>query len=774
MFNGRGLTLVLLPSALFLPCLFAEQYAPLPVDKVLDVRLISEGSPASLSPDGQQVAYAVRRNLRDRAARSRDLTEQWECSGLVWYGIAADVMITDVANGETKNITIGEKDNWLPTWSPDGKYVAFLSDRDGSGSAKLWAWDSRTGTLRKISDALIRGQQIEWTSDSREIVTTVRTEGREPGNAGACRKSTGTEPPSNILVYESASMKSGAIGSPSSDPWGLNTHLRDLAVFNVQSGEMRLLTRGQRIEWFELSPDGTRVALTAPLGFGEPGLQQILYDLQVVDLNNGDRHVVAPSIRLYLTGRAVAWSPDSAWLVFQTGGPLAPNEDCYRANADGKGVQKLTSLAAEGLSPDFAPAMDDTSRHVYFVRGGAAWETTAPEGDTRLVARIPGHVVTRIVSNRGRLVSPSKDGRSIVVMTENSTTKEDGFYEVDLASHASHVLLEDGWSYSRDYQQEQIVASRDGKSLVFAAQNAQHPTDLWIADIGFRRPRQLSHLNPGIDASEMGKPELVHWHSLDGDELSGVLLLPSPHEKGKKYPLIVWVYGGRLLSEELSNFGIVGIGEPYNLQLFATRGYAVLAPDAPQHLGTPMLDLAKTVLPGIEKVVEMGIADPKRTGLLGQSYGGYSVLSLIVQTTRFRAAVMGDGFGNLIGHYGEMDRDGSAYGTSSAESGQELMGGEIWKYRYRYIENSPTLYFDRVETPLLVVHGGNDTTVAPFLADEVFVMLRRLGKQVVYAKYLGEDHSPDTWSSEDQLDLANRVIAWFDRWLGTAATAHNP
>lgn len=772
MFIRRGLTLALLSSGLFLPCLFAEQYDPLPVDKVLDVRLISEGSPASLSPDGQKIAYAVRRNLRDRAARSRDLTEQWECSGLVWYGIAADVMITDVANGETKNITTGEKDNWLPTWSPDGKYVAFLSDRDGSGSAKLWVWDSRTSTLRKISDAPIRGQQIEWTSDSREIITTVRTEGREPSNAGACRKSTGAEPPSNILVYESASMKSGSIGSPSSDPWGLNTHLRDLALFNVQSGEMRLLTRGQRIEWFQLSPDGTRVAFTAPLGFEAPGLQQILYDLQVVDLNNGERHVVASDARLYLSGRAVAWSPDSASLVFQTGGPLARNEDCYRANADGSGVQKLTSLASEGLSPDFAPAMDDAGRHVYFVRDGAAWETTAPEGDTRLVARIPGRVITRIVSNGGRIVSPSKNSKSIIVMTENSTTKEDGFFEVDLATHASRVLLEDGWSYSRGFQQEQVVVSKDGKSMVFAAQNAQHPTDLWIADIGFCHPRRVTHLNPDLDAGRLGKAELVHWHSLDGDELSGALLLPSHYEKGKKYPLIVWVYGGHLLSEELSNFGIVGIGEPYNLQLFATRGYAVLAPDAPQHLGTPMLDLAKTVLPGIEKIVEMGIADPKRTGLLGQSYGGYSVLSLIVQTTRFRAAVMGDGFGDLIGHYGEMGRDGSAYGTSSAESGQGLMGGEIWKYRDRYIENSPTLYFDRVETPLLVVHGGNDTTVAPFLADEVFVTLRRLGKQVVYAKYVGEDHSPDTWSSENQLDLGNRVIDWFNRFLKTEDTAH--
>jgi dipeptidyl aminopeptidase/acylaminoacyl peptidase len=119
-----------------------------------------------------------------------------------------------------------------------------------------------------------------------------------------------------------------------------------------------------------------------------------------------------------------------------------------------------------------------------------------------------------------------------------------------------------------------------------------------------------------------------------------------------------------------------------------------------------------------------------------------------------------------------MDREGSAYGIAIAEGGQNRMGGDPWEYRDRYIENSPALYFDRVETPVLVVHGGNDTEVAPFLADEVFVTLRRLGKQVVYAKYIGEDHSPDTWSAENQLDLGNRVVDWFNRFLGMEDTTH--
>lgn len=755
----------------FVPTALTAAHDPLSVAEVLGVRLVSEGSPASFSLDGRRVAYAVRKNLRDRGERSRDLSQMWLCSGLVWYGMASDILVTDVVDGHTTNITGGERDNWLPAWSPDGKYVAFLSDRDGTGSAKLWVWESMTGRLRKISEAIIRAQRIEWTSDSREIITTVRPEELDIDSARACQPSPDTRRPSDVLVYESALLARTSVGSQNSDPWSLNPQRRDLALFNVQSGEMKLLTHARRIEWFELSPDSMHVALTVPLGFEGAGLQQIRYDLEVVNLHNGERLVVAPSIRLHLTGRAVAWSHDSAALFFQTGGPLARDGDLYRADADGSGVRRLTSFSGEGHSPDFAPVVDRTGQHVYFIRDGALWETAASKGHAGPVARISGHAIVRVIADRGQLISPSDSENSILVMTQNSATKEDGFYSVDLATHASRVLLEGGWSYSRDYQQEQVVVSKEGKSLIFAAQNSQHPTDLWIADLRFRCAHRLTHLNPNLDAHEMGKAELVHWHSLDGDELSGALLLPSHYVEGARYPLIVWLYGGRLLSEEINNFGIVGAGEPYNLQMFATRGYAILAPDAPLHLGTPMLDLAKTVLPGIEKIVETGIADPKRIGLMGQSYGGYSVVSLLVQSTLFKAAVVGGGFGDLIGYYGEMDIDGSAYGTAITETGQGLMGGEPWKYRDRYVENSPVFYLDRVETPLLILHGGADTTVAPFLADELFVMLRRLGKQVAYAKYVGEDHVPSSWSPENQADLGDRVIDWFNRWLETKIEA---
>lgn len=176
-----------------------------------------------------------------------------------------------------------------------------------------------------------------------------------------------------------------------------------------------------------------------------------------------------------------------------------------------------------------------------------------------------------------------------------------------------------------------------------------------------------------------------------------------------------------------------------------------------------MQDLTKTVLPGVDKIVELGIADSHRMGVMGWSYGGYSTLSLIVQTTRFKAAVMGAGLGNLFSMYGQMSKQGTSWAIAWAEEGQGRMGGSPWEFRERYIENSPIFYLDRVQTPLLIVHGTLDLGISSHISDEIFVGLRRLGKEVTYAKYEGEGHG--ILGLANQSDWCNRVIAWFDEHL---------
>src|SRR5262249_44693679 len=150
----------------------------------------------------------------------------------------------------------------------------------------------------------------------------------------------------------------------------------------------------------------------------------------------------------------------------------------------------------------------------------------------------------------------------------------------------------------------------------------------------------------------------VEWRSIDGAVMHGALIYPAGYEAGKSYPLIVKVYGGSEISNDLNRFGYA-VAPFENLQIFATRGYAILLADSQVNVGSPMVDLMKTVMPGINKVVEMGVADPDRIGVTGHSYGGYSTLSLLVQSPRFKAAVMRAGMGDLIGGYGQLSPDGT-------------------------------------------------------------------------------------------------------------------
>jgi len=743
---------------------------------MLDVRIIQE-APITFSPDGKWVGYVVRNVLPKESSKVRDLTKLFECSGLYPDSLSTDIDVSNVLTGETVSIGQGKGNNWIPAWSPDGRYLAFVSDRDGSGQTKLWLWETETRSLRILSTAIIRANQISWTADSQTILTTIWSGAIRPEDTAACKgmgpsdtnASTRSIEPSSVVVYEGGQGRQGETNKSGGDPWSIDYKTRDLAEFDVRTGRMKRLTHGNRISVFRLSPNETQVAFTSATRFERPGAQQILYDLQVVERATGATQVASAGIRLDFSGGGFAWSPDSQRLVFHVGGALEKAGDCYLVKTNGSELQNLTSLPPEKAhSPELPPLWDEPRQQVYFIRDHAIWKASTKGAGASELTRIPGREIVAIVGQDSEPLRPVGASDSMIVLTEDPNGKQRGFYKVDPANGESSLLQESGEHYDGANREYLLGATPRGGTVVYLSQGADAPLDLWASDLNFQNRRRLTHINPELDKYQMGAVQVIHWHGLDGEELSGALLLPADYDKHKTYPLIVSVYGGAYGSLSRDEFGLAGLGGPYNMQLFATRGYAVLSPDAPQHLGTPMLDLAKTVLPGVNRVVEMGIADPNRVGVMGHSYGGYSVLSLIVQTTRFKAALVSDGFGDLLSGYGQMKSDGSAYQVPIAETGQVLMGGTPWEFRDRYVENSPVFHLDRVKTPVLIVHGGADSAVAPYLADEVFVALRRLGMDVVYAKYMGENHIPVMWSRENQKDLGNRMLAWFDKFLGSS------
>lgn len=744
------------------------QPSPLPVEATLDSNSLHHlTTGASFSPDGQWIAYSI---LRSSGRGGSGASSKYPCvPNLLLNGFIADIVVTGVTNGATKVVAGGGSYNLSPVWSPDGRYVAFASNREEQTRLELWTWEVKTGSLRKVSNTDIVPRQLQWTADSRQIVT-IGVSGNQRLEKTGCRKDTGVDSKvspdraasASVSIYESEHTSENT-SKPSSDAWSLDTFLSDLVMIDLNSGQAKVLDHGERISHFRLSSDGSQVAFTVWKRFEQPGSQQILHDLDSVVLATGRKSILARDIRLNFLGASFSWSPDGSRIAYQADGPLEDKHDCYLLNALGGGVREITGFPqGEARVVLYAPVWAANGENIYTIIDDSIWKASWESERIFKIAGVPGHHIVRLMARDDGSLWSTDGGRSATVVTNDESVRQDGIYKIDLTTGQATALLENGQRYWDVFVDGYLKSAPDGRAFLYSAQDAAQPIDLWIADERFSNPRRLTHINPQYDSYELGPRRFIHWLSLDGQTLNGVLLLPPSYREGKTYPMIVAVYGG--VSTQYNDFGFVNHA-PINAHLLTTRGYVVFMPDAPQHLGTPMLDLAKTVLPGVNKVIEMGIADPKRLGLMGHSYGGYSVLSLLVQTPRFVAAIESAGIGDLIGEYGEMNAQGAAFGTSITEHGQGLMGATPWEARDRFVENSPLFYLNRIETPLLIAHGSEDTNVAPFLSDEVFVGMRRLGKETVYVKYSGEGHSPSSWSYANRLDFCNRVLAWFERHL---------
>jgi len=734
-----------------------RQASPLPISAALDARTFggSGFSAMSFSPDGQWLAYVV----TSSNAGYRPGVPSEKANDDIW--------ITNRRTHESKNISGGVGENWLPAWSPDGQLLAFVSDRESAGHFELWLWHRSGGQISKVSDAPVDSDTLYWTPDSKRILLTLSHELRSSStdkDAGN-QSPSGEELSSTVRVYRSTPPRADASPPLSSDPWSLDEYGRNLAVIDVVNGQVELIASKQRIARFVLSPDGASVLYTSPRRFEKPGTQQILFDLVVTTLSTKQSRILATDIRLGPDGGGFSWSPDGKLVSYHASGMEEKLRNCYVIELKQGESRNVTRFSTPSETADrmASSPLWDAHRNLYIVEDNALWRLAAGADKATKIAVIPGRKMIALLARGEGILWTPPDDSSAIAITHDDEGKQDGFYRLNLYTGTSSRLLEKGQCYTCTQFQVPWALNPDRSALAFYSEDARNDADLWLSDLSFVHLERLTKLNPQFERYEMGQARLVNWLSDDGFELNGALLLPAGYRPGRRYPLVVWAYGGSLESEWYDRFGFLSDG-PFNMQLLATRGYAVLFPDSPQHEGTPMLDLVKTVLPGVNKLVEMGVADPDRLAVIGQSNGGYSVLGLIVETHRFRAAIDVDGTGDLIGHYGQMDPSGAAFATS-LEHGQDAMGGSVWEFRERYIENSPVFYLDRVDTPLLIVHGGSDSTVAPFLGDEVFVDLRRLGKEVEYAKYEGEGHSPLYWSYANQDDFCHRVMAWLDSHL---------
>lgn len=764
----------------------AEKSEPLPVKLLVEAAEFPYHTQVQLSPDEQWVTYSLQTVSRGKS-NPNGLAQAFHRGKGVPAGVlGSDVWLTNIKTGRARRLTSGEGSSWSPVWSPNGERIAFYSDRNGT--AELWIWDMTTSSIREATELPIwvteNFESPQWSRDGKKLLIRViaphsqlkpaaanRVPSNETGIDSEGRQLNEKKP--KIVVYtggiDPEEVPIQQRRSMASEAWKRS----DLVLVDLTAHTAYHVARGFEPIWYRLSPDGTKLAFTDRLG--REGSQPLV-DLIVVDLAHGQPRIVASRIPT-LSGVNFSWSPDSKKIAY-TSSQFEKDQrlegECFVVDIESRvGPLKFRSLLHPNFASEFrAPIWDQAARNIYLLslsdpllwRYDALWKLGVADRSAKELARVPDESLVEVISSSGtgRFWSPNQ-GRLMVVMTRDTGRFSDSLYSVDLTTGNCSKLYEGiGQSYGATYGPGWSI-SASGRCAVYKAQDAAHSENIWaICAENLHAPRQITTVNPEFDHYAMGTSKVIQWRGLDGESLQGALLLPARFKEGKRYPLVVYLYPGENRSAHVNEFGMSEVPID-NMQLLSSRGYVILEPDVPAML---MKDIPKEVLPGVEKVIELGIADPDRLAVMGHSNGGYGVLSILVQTSRFKAAICRSGYGDLIRRYTTMKSDGSSAYFMFVEEQVRVLG-TLWEKRDVFIENSPIFYLDRMQTPLLITHGSNDVSVPPDLADEIFVSLRRLGKEVEYAKYEGEGHDESEWSGTNQVDFLNRVIGWLDLHLTT-------
>jgi dipeptidyl aminopeptidase/acylaminoacyl peptidase len=687
---------ILLLVLFFVPALNAQQPASPRSVAIADLFALRDVHDPQISPDGQWVAYSV-----GSANRDEDKFEE-----RIW--------MTPAVGGDAIALTAESVSSSHPRWSPDGRFLAFLSARN-DGKTQVWLLNRQGGEAQKLTDTPQDVNDFDWAPDGKRLVLVLRdatpdeleavkSKDKDKSDDGPKDKKAKTQKP---WVVDRLQFKRDTIGY-------LDRRRTHLYVFEIAGKALTQVTSGDfdddEPEW---SPDGTRIAFTSNRSQPDPD-GTYNEDIWMVAADNKDKGAHPTQVTSNPgEDHQAAWSPDGKWIA-------------YSSQLDPKLFQYATKHIAIAPVPDFGGKPGEAKVLTLALDRMATQPTFAPDG--KFIYFIA-----------------DDDGTQNLCLIEIATRK--------ITRPIGGRLMLYDYSLSKAGEIAAQLTTLDRPNEIFTVRGGK------LARITHANDEPLAKL-------KLAKGEYVHFKSKDGTTVSGYIYKPLDYTPGKKYPAILRPHGGPVWAyyAEFEHLA----------QLLAANGYVVLFPNPRGSTGYGQ-DYCKAIwadwgnkdyqddMAMVDYAIEQGIADPDKLGVGGWSYGGISTDFIIGQTNRFKAAISGAGAAEFTSLYGH-DQYQKDYFT---ELGYPWEHADVWN------KVAPFYRVKNIMTPSLFMGGGIDWNVPILGGEQMYQALKALGRETQLVVYPGEYHEFTIPSHME--DRLKRYLAWYGHYVkGDTAPAALP
>jgi dipeptidyl aminopeptidase/acylaminoacyl peptidase len=662
------------------------------------------------------------------------------------------------------------------TWSEKGSLLAFVAatlpiEGPGDQDASLWIWDGAADNLLQAVTEKHAAEgwyfpeknRLSWSMDGRRLFF---------GFKPAALREKAEEPEKKIaeegdlidvdLILAESEVDVWHWDDPFINPqqkimWSRVKDRTYAAVYHIDSQRIVSLADEDmpRVQTGE-NPD-------VALGFMDAPYRKMVTwygsvdDLYLVDLKTGTRTRVAAEIEdrssLSPGGRYVVYYQEKHWHLYdrnsQATRNLTADMDVPFCDEDHDYPSSVPSYGTAGWTEGDAAVLINDKYDVWSfpTRGGEPVNITGGRGRKE-------NITFRVIRT-DREKEYFEAGERLLLSAHHNHEKHWGFYSGPVGGGELKRLLEEKKKFSF------LAKAKGADTLLYTRESYTEFPDLWVSDPEFASPQKVSDANPQMSEFAWGTAELVEWESVDGIPLQGVLIKPGNYEPGKRYPVIVYYY--RFFSQRIYEFNQTVINHRPNFPFYASNGYAVFLPDIRFAVGLPGFSATKCLVPGVQKLIDIGVADPDAIGLHGHSWSGYQTAFVITQTDIFRCAVAGAPVSNMTSAYSGIRWASGMARQFQYEQSQSRIGASLWERRDLYIDNSPVFFADRINTPLLIIHGDEDGAVPWYQSIELYLALRRLGKDCIFLQYRGEPHHPQKYPNK--LDWFKKMKEYFDHYL---------